>query len=150
MQNNTPIGFHLNIVSAEAEIFSGVVRKLFVSGVMGDLEILRGHAALLTTLQPGPVWIVKQNEQEEVFYISGGMLEIPGGDETKSKTTTIFADTAIRAKDLDSEKALEAKKRAEEMLSSKAKDFDYTNAQTQLLEAIAQLKAVKRLREKRH
>jgi len=134
--------FHVDVVSAEAEIFSGPVKKLFVSGIMGDLEVLHGHAPLLTTLKPGPIWIVKQNGEEEVFYISGGMLEV------QPSITTVLADTAIRAKDVDEAQALEAKKRAEEILSGKSKDFDYAQAQAQLLEAIAQLKALKKIRER--
>lgn len=137
-----PISFHLDIVSAEAKIFAGLVEKLFVSGEMGDLEVLLGHAPLLTTLKPGPVWIVKQNGQEEIFYISGGMLEV------QPKATIILADTAIRAKDVDEAQALEAKKRAEQILAGHSKDFDYAQAQAQLLEAIAQLKALKKLRER--
>ena len=137
------ISFHLNIVSAEASLFSGLVEHLFVSGEMGDMEILRKHAPLLTTLKPGPVWIVKQNKQEEVFYISGGMLEV------QPDVTTILADTAIRAKDVDEAQALEAKTRAESILAGHAKDFDYAQAQSQLLEAVAQLKALKKLRERR-
>lgn len=136
------ISFHLDVVSAEAEIFSGLVEKLFVSGEMGDLEILFNHAPLLTSLKPGPVWIVKQNGQEEVFYISGGMLEV------QPKATTVLADTAIRAKDVDEAQALEAKKRAEQILSGHTKEFDYAQAQSQLLEAVAQLKALKKFREK--
>ncbi len=136
------ISFHLDIVSAEAEIFSGLVEKLFVCGSMGDLEILHGHAPLLTSLKSSPVWIVKQNGQEEVFYISGGMLEV------QPKATTVLADTALRAKDVDEAHALEAKKRAEQILAGEAKDFDYAQAQTQLLEALAQLKALKKFREK--
>jgi len=137
-----PISFHLDIVSAEAAIFSGLAAKLFVSGIMGDLEILNGHASLLTSLKPGPVWVVKQNGQEEVFYISGGMLEV------QPRITTILADTAIRAKDVDEAQALEAKARAEKILTGHTKDFDYAEAQTQLAEAIAQLKALKKLRER--
>lgn len=136
------ISFHLDVVSAEAEIFSGLVEKLFVSGEMGDLEILFNHAPLLTSLKPGPIWIVKQNGQEEVFYISGGMLEV------QPKATTVLADTAIRAKDVDEKEALEAKKRAEQILSGHTKEFDYAQAQSQLLEAVAQLKALKKFREK--
>ena len=136
------ICFHLDIVSPEAEIFSGLAEKLFVSGEMGDLEILFNHAPLLTSLKPGPVWIVKQNGQEELFYISGGMLEV------QPKVTTILADTAIRAKDVDEAEAVQAKKRAEQILSLHAKDFDYAQAQSQLLEAAAQLKALKKIREK--
>jgi len=136
------ISFHLDVVSAEAEIFSGLVEKLFVTGVMGELEILHGHAPLLTALKPGPVWIVKQNGQEEVFYISGGMLEV------QPTVTIVLADTAIRAKDVDEAEALEAKKRAEQVLAGHVRDFDYAQAQTQLAEAIAQLKALKKLRER--
>lgn len=136
------ISFHLDIVSAESEIFSGLVEKLFVTGAMGDMEIMHGHAPLLTTLKPGPVWVHKQNGQEEVFYISGGMLEV------QPKVTTVLADTALRAKDVDEAHALEAKKRAEAMLAGRIKDFDYAQAQSQLAEAIAQLRALKKLREK--
>ena len=136
------IGFHLDIVSAESELFSGMVRKLFVSGIMGDLEILYGHAPLLTALKPGPIWIVKQNDQEEVFYISGGMLEV------QPKITTVLADTAIRAKDVDDAHALESKKRAEQLLLGHPKDFDYAKAQAQLAEAVAQLRTLKKLRER--
>lgn len=143
-----PISFDVNIVSAEAEIFSGLVKKLFVTGTMGDLEILRGHAALLTKLEPGPVWIINQNDQEEVFYISGGLLEVPGGENKQFKATTIFADVAIRADDVIEAKAIEAKKRAEALLASQTKSFDYANAQAQLLEAIAQLKTLKKLKQK--
>lgn len=136
------ISFHLDIVSAEAEIFSGLVEKLFVSGIAGDMEIMNGHAPLLTALKPSPVWVQKQNGEEEVFYISGGMLEV------QPKMTIVLADTAIRAKDVDEARALQAKKRAEEMLSSRTKDFDYAQAQSQLLEAIAQLRTLKKLRER--
>jgi F-type H+-transporting ATPase subunit epsilon len=136
------ISFHLDIVSAEAEIFSGLVRKLFVSGSQGDLEVLYGHAPLLTSLKPGPIWIEKQDGQEEVFYISGGMLEV------QPKSTTVLADTAIRAKDVDETAALEAKSRAEAVLAGRGKDFNDVEAQTQLLEALAQLKALKKFRER--
>lgn len=137
------ISFHLDIVSAEAEIFSGLVEKLFVTGVMGDLEVMHGHAPLLTVLKASPVWVVKQNGQEEVFYISGGMLEV------QPEKTTILADTAVRARDVDESKALEAKKRAEEVLAGKSKDFDFASAQAHLVEAMAQLRALKKLRDKR-
>lgn len=137
------LSFHLNIVSAEAEIFSGLIEKLFVSAVMGDMEVMHGHAALLTMLKAGPVWVVKQNGQEEVFYISGGMLEV------QPTLTTLFADTALRAKDVDEAKALEAKTRAEEVLSGRSKDFDFASAQAHLMEALAQLKALKKLRERK-
>lgn len=139
-----PISFHLDIVSAEAEIFSGLVEKLFVTGVMGEMEIMHGHAPLLTALKPGPVWIVKQNGQEDVFYLSGGMVEV------QPKATTVLADTAIRAKDVDEAAALEAKKRAEAILAGHVTGFNYAQAQSELLEAIAQLRTLKKLREKLH
>lgn len=136
------MNFHLDIVSAEAGIFSGEVEKLFVSGIVGDLEVLYGHAQLLTFLKPGPVWIVKSNGQEEVFYISGGMLEV------QPTISTILADTAIRAKDVDEIQALEAKKRAEDLLAGHTRELDYAKAQSELLEAIAQLRALKKFKEK--
>lgn len=136
------ISFHLDIVSAEAEIYSGLVKKLFVSGIEGDLEVLYGHAPLLTSLKPGPVWIIKQDGQEEVFYTSGGMLEV------QPTVTTVLADIAIRAKDVDEAQALAAKKRAEEMLRGRSQEFNYAQAQSELLEAIAQLKTLKKLRDK--
>jgi F-type H+-transporting ATPase subunit epsilon len=136
------LSFHLDIVSAESLIFSGLVEKLFVSGVMGDMEIMHGHAPLLTKLNPSPVWVVKQNGQEEVFYISGGMLEV------QPEATTVLADTGVRAKDVDEAQALEAKRRAEEVLAGRSSEFDFAGAQAQLMEAMAQLRALKKLREK--
>jgi len=136
------ISFHLDIVSLEGEIFSGLVSKVFASGSIGDLEILYGHAPLLTNLIAGPVTVVKQGGQTEVFYISGGMLEV------QPKATTILADMAFYAKDLNEAKALEAKKRAEEILEGKRKDFDFAEAEIALVQAIAQIKALKKLREK--
>lgn len=134
------INFHIDIVSAEAEIFSGLIEKLFVTGVMGDMEIMKDHAPLLTMLKPSPIWIVKQNSQQEIFYISGGMLVV-------QKKVTILADTAVRAKDVDEDYALIAKKRALAALEGHSKEFDFASAQTQLIEALAQLKALKKLRE---
>jgi F-type H+-transporting ATPase subunit epsilon len=135
------ISFQLDIVSAEAEIFSGLVEQLFVSGVMGDMEIMKDHAPLLTMLKPSPIWIVRQNSQQDIFYISGGMLVV-------QKKVVILADTAVRAKDVDETHALEAKKRALAVLEGHSKEFDFVSAQTQLMEALAQLKALKKLRER--
>ena len=133
--------FQLDVVSAEEAIFSGFVQKLFVSGIMGDLEVLSGHAPLLTTLKPGPVSIVIKNGQSDIFYISGGILVVD------PKGTTVLADTAIRAKDLDEVEAIEAKKRAEQNLSTKSRDFRYAEAEAELVEAIAQLKTLKKARD---
>lgn len=134
--------FYLDIVSAEAQIFSGFIKRLFVSGVMGDLEVLYGHTPLLTSLRPGPTWIVNQQGQEEVFYISGGMLEV------QREMSTILADTALRANDIDENQAIEAKMRAEQILNGNTKDFDYAKAQSQLTRALAQLKVLKKFRER--
>ena len=135
------VTFHLDIVSAEAQIFSGRVHKLFVTGVMGEMEILHGHAPILTAIKPCSVSIVNQNNEEEVFYISGGMLEV------QPEATTILADTAIRAKDVDEAQAMEAKTRAEAFIEGKVRDLDYEQAHTELLQALAQLRALKKLRE---
>ncbi len=135
------VTFHLDIVSAEAQIFSGMVHKLFVTGVMGEMEILHGHAPLLTAIKPCSVWIVNQNNEEEVFYISGGMLEV------QPEATTILADTVIRAKDVDEAQAIEAKARAEALIEGHIKDLDYEKAHIELMQALAQLRALKKLRE---
>ena len=134
--------FQVDIVSIEAQIFSGPVQKLFVSGVQGDLEILYGHAPLLTTLKPGPTWIVNEHGEEEVFYISGGFLEV------QPQMTMVLADAGLRAKDVDDQQAVAAKNRAEQILEGKARDFDYAKAQSQLTRAIGQLKALKKFRER--
>jgi len=141
---NNEVGkcFYLDIVSAEAQIFSGFVKQLFVSGIMGDLEVLYGHAPLLTSLRSGPTWIVNQQGEEEVFYISGGMLEV------QPEISTILADTALRANDIDESQALEAKIRAEKILSGQTKDFDYAKAQSELTRALAQLKVLRKFRER--
>lgn len=134
--------FQVDIVSIEAQIFSGPVQKLFAIGIEGDLEILYGHAPLLTALKPGPAWIVNEQGEEEVFYVSGGLLEV------QPQITTVLADAGLRAKDVDEQQALEAKNRAEKMLEGQARDFDYAKAQSQLSRAIAQLKALKKFRER--
>ncbi len=136
--------YHLDIVSAESKIFSGSVQRLFVSGIEGDLEILCGHAPLLTLLNSGPTWIVNAAGEEEVFYVSGGMLEV------QPRIVTILADMVIRAIDVDEQQALAAKDRAEQVLGRHLKDFDYAKAQVQLTKAIAQLKTLKKFRDRRH
>ena len=134
------MNFHLYIVSLDGELFSGLVEKLFVKGCEGELEILYGHAAFLTTLMPAPVWLIKQNGQQEMFYISGGFLEV------QRDATTILAETGARATDIDEAKALEAKKRAEEALAHRDKNFNYAQALLQLAEAGAQLRVLQKLR----
>jgi F-type H+-transporting ATPase subunit epsilon len=132
----------LDIVSAEAEIFSGKASMIIVTGELGELGIVYGHSPLLTSLKPGEVRIRHENQEEEIIYVSGGLLEV------QPHTVTILADTAIRAPDLDEAAALAAKERAEQMLNQKHADFDYSLAAAELAQAIAQLKTIRDLRKK--
>lgn len=133
---------HVDIVSAEAEIFSGPAEIVFASAAMGDVGILPRHAPLLTTLRPGEVRVKTSATEEESFYVSGGMLEIqPNG-------VTVLADTAMRAKDLDEAAALEAQERAEQAMQDKTSEFEYARAQVELVEAAAQLQAIRKLRDR--
>ncbi|MDX9739553.1 MAG: F0F1 ATP synthase subunit epsilon [Gammaproteobacteria bacterium] len=132
---------HVDIVSAEEEIFSGAAEMVFASGVMGELGILPRHTPLLTKLRPGEVRIRTPEGEELFYYISGGMLEV------QPHVVTVLADTAVRAKDLDEAAALAAKERAEQDLKDKVSEFEYAKAQAQLAEAVAQLRAIQKLRE---
>jgi len=132
---------HLDVVSAEESLFSGRVSHLQVSGQEGELGVMPGHTPLLTPIKPGMVKMVKQHGGEEVFYISGGFLEVqPGG-------VTVLADTAIRGQDLDKAKAEEAKRSAQEQISNPSQDIDYALVTAQLAQAIAQLRVIKILRK---
>ena len=133
---------HVNIVSAEAEIFSGLATMVFAPGVMGELGIMPRHAPLLTKIKPGEVRIRTEDGEEEFFYVSGGMLEV------QPNLVTVLADTAARAKDLDEAAAQAAKQRAEQALKDKKGDIDLAEAEAQLAEAIAQIKAIQSLRKK--
>ena len=134
---------HVDVVSAEEEIFSGPATMLFAPGAMGDLGIYPRHAPLLTSIKPGEVRIVtEQGIDEIVLYVSGGMLEIQPG------AVTILADTAQRASDIDEAAALAAKERAEKLLGDQKDDVDYAAASAELAEAMAQLQAVQRLKKK--
>jgi len=136
------ITMHVDIVSAEEEIFSGSARMLFASAVMGEVGILPRHAPLLTQLRPGEVRVQTPEGHEELYYVSGGMLEV------QPHTVTVLADTAIRAKDLDEASALEAKQAAEQALQDRKSELDYAKAQAELAEAVAQLHAIQKLRSK--
>lgn len=135
---------HVDIVSAEESIFSGLAEMVFAPATLGEVGITPRHAPLLSPLSPGEVRVRTKENQEEFFFISGGMLEI------QPHIITILADTALRAKDLDEAKALEAKQRAEKMLADQQSDIDYAKAQAELIEAMAQLQAIQRLRQKSH
>lgn len=134
---------HVDIVSAEAEIFSGTVTMVFAPAEMGEVGITPRHAPMLTRLKPGEVRVQTQGGGEESFFVSGGMLEV------LPHIVTVLADTAIRAHDLDEAHALEAKERAEKMLADSSADIDYAKAQAELVESVAQLNAIRKLRRKR-
>ena len=133
---------HVDIVSAESEIFSGTVTMVFAPAEMGEVGIAPRHAPMLTKLKPGEVRVQTQGGEEQSFFVSGGLLEV------QPHVVTVLADTAIRAHDLDEAAALEAKERAEQLLSDKQADIDYARAQAELAESMAQLAAIRKLREK--
>jgi F-type H+-transporting ATPase subunit epsilon len=133
---------HCDIVSAEEEIFSGLVEMLVATGSEGELGVTYGHAPLLSALVPGPVRIVTQNGDEQVYYVSGGFLEVQPG------VVSILADTAIRADDVDEAAAEEARKEAEQAIANQTGDFDYGRASAQLAEAAAQLATLRKMRNR--
>src|SRR3990167_5386101 len=126
----------LEIVSAEASLFAGTVTSVIVTGNVGELGIYPGHTALLTSLKPGQIYAVLENGREEVFYMSGGMLEV------QPTVVTVLADTAIRAADIDEAAATLAKEEALKKLSEQKTGIEYSRALTELAEAAAQLKAI--------
>ncbi len=133
---------HVDIVSAEAEIYSGLVEAVFATAVEGEIGIYPRHTPLLTQLKPGEVRVLKSNGEQEFFYVSGGMIEV------QPHVVTVLADTALRAADVDEASALEAKADAERSLNDRSSSLDYAEAQAQLAEAMAQLRSIQRLRKK--
>ncbi|MEN9450733.1 MAG: synthase epsilon chain [Pseudomonadota bacterium] len=132
----------IEIVSAEVSIFSGEATHIIVTGLLGELGIYPGHTQLLTALKPGPVRIIKPDGEDEILYISGGILEV------QPQLVSILADTAIRAADLDELAALAAKEHAERILSDKQADIDYAKATAELAQAVAQLQVISKLKKK--
>jgi F-type H+-transporting ATPase subunit epsilon len=133
---------HVDIVSAEAEIFSGTANMVFAPAEMGEVGIAPRHTPLLTRLKAGEVRVQMEGQEEQFFYVSGGMLEI------QPHVVTVLADTALRAADLDEVAALKVKERAEKAMADKKSDFDYAKAQAELAEAAAQLRTIQHIREK--
>jgi F-type H+-transporting ATPase subunit epsilon len=135
---------HVDVVSAEEKIFSGLAEFVALPGESGELGILPGHTPLITRIRPGEVRIKVPNQAaDELIFVAGGLLEVQPG------LVTVLADTAIRAHDLDEAKAKEAKRQAEEALANRQAGVDYAAAQAELASAIAQLAAIQKLR-KRH
>ncbi|MGD8630716.1 MAG: F0F1 ATP synthase subunit epsilon [Gammaproteobacteria bacterium] len=133
---------HVDIVSAEAEIFSGTATMVYAPAEMGEVGIAPRHAPLLTRLKPGEVRVQSQDGKEQSFFVSGGMLEV------QPHIITVLADTAIRAADIDEAHAMEAKSRAEKLLADRTADIDYAKAQAELAQSMAQLAAIRKLRER--
>jgi len=133
---------HVDVVSAEAQIFSGEASFVALPGEAGELGIYPKHTPLITRIRPGAVRIEKTDGSEEFVFVAGGILEVqPNG-------VTVLADTAIRGADLDEAKALAAKQQAEEAMQSQEGQIDYARAQAELASAIAQLAAIQRLRSR--
>ena len=130
-----------DIVSAEEAIFSGDVEMVIATGAMGDLGISAGHSALITGLKPGPVRVLIDDD-EQIFYVSGGFLEV------QPNVVTILADTAMRADDLDEAAALEAQKQAEHDAANRSGEMDYSRATADLAAAVAQLRTIQQIKKK--
>lgn len=133
---------HCDIVSAEKSIFSGLVEMIVAHGTNGDLGVKPGHAPLLSNLSPGPIRVIRQDGEEEVYYVSGGMLEV------QPQLVTVLADTVQRADDVDEAAAKEAMEEARRALENQSTEINYSAAAAQLAEAAAQLRAIEQLRKK--
>jgi len=133
----------VEIVSAEQEIWSGEGTMVFAPGEVGELGIAPRHTPLITRLKPGDVRVQQENGEEHFFFISGGLLEV------QPHMVTILSDTAIRADDLDMAAAEEAQKKAEEVMRDNTSAMEYAKAKTELINAMAQLRAIEKLRKLR-
>jgi F-type H+-transporting ATPase subunit epsilon len=133
---------HVDIVSAEQAIYSGLAEMVFAPAELGEVGIAPRHAPFISRLVPGEVRVKLEGSESLSFYVSGGMLEI------QPHLITVLADTAIRAKDIDEAAALAAKTRAEETLADRSGQIDYAKAQAQLIEAMMQLRTLNRLRKR--
>lgn len=133
---------HIDVVSAEASIFSGEAEFVVAPASAGEVGIYPNHAPMITTIKPGALRIKQANEAEEtLIFISGGLLEVQPG------FITVLADTAVRGHDLDEAKAIATKLAAEEAMKNRTSDMDYAKAQAELSEAMAQIHAIERLRK---
>ena len=136
------ITVHCNIVSADEALFSGLVEMVVATGSLGELGVTPGHAPLLSDLRPGPVRLIKEDGEEEIYYLSGGYLEV------QPNSISILADTAVRAGDIDEAAAAQAVKDAEAALANQAGEIEYSKAAAMLAESTAQLLTVQKLRKK--
>ncbi|WP_038499481.1 F0F1 ATP synthase subunit epsilon [Candidatus Palibaumannia cicadellinicola] len=129
--------YYLDVVSAEQQIFSGLVEKIQVTGSEGELGIFPGHTPLLTQIKPGMIRIIKEYGQEEYIYLSGGILEV------QFNNVTVLADTAIRGQDLDEAKAIESQRKAKDHMKNLSNNINYAHASAELSKAIAKLRVIK-------
>jgi F-type H+-transporting ATPase subunit epsilon len=134
---------HVDIVSAEKELFSGAAEMVVAPGEFGELGILPRHSQLLTRLKPGQVRVRLVGGEEQMFYVSGGLLEV------QPHVVTVLSDTAERARDLDESAAQAAKQHAEQAINDRRSDFEYARAKAELAEALAQLQAIEKMRKTR-
>lgn len=133
---------HVDIVSAEQQIFSGTATFVVCPAEMGEVGVAPRHTPLISRLKAGEVKVTRDNGDEEYYFVSGGMLEI------QPHVVTVLADTAVRAHDLDEAAALQAKERAEQALKDKASEVDYARAQAELVEAAARLQTIEKMRKR--
>ncbi|MEJ6590825.1 MAG: F0F1 ATP synthase subunit epsilon [SAR86 cluster bacterium] len=134
---------HCSIVSAELEIFSGMVEMVVASGTIGELGLFPGHTPLLSGVKPGPVRLRLEGGEEEIFFASGGYIEV------QPTSITILADTAIRADDIDEAAAVEAQQKAERELADNRADIDFGRVSADLAEQAAMLRTIRKFREMR-
>ncbi|MDD5402952.1 MAG: F0F1 ATP synthase subunit epsilon [Sulfuricella sp.] len=133
---------HVDVVSAEQSIFSGVAEFIAAPAAAGEVGIYPRHAPFISRMKPGTVRVkIPDQAEEELFFVSGGILEV------QPQVVTILADTALRGKDLDEAKALEAKQRAEEAMKDRSATMDYAKAEAELAEAVAQIRAIQKIRK---
>ncbi|WP_370980539.1 F0F1 ATP synthase subunit epsilon [Agaribacterium sp. ZY112] len=135
--------FHCDVVSAEREIFSGLVELLVANGSEGELGLTYGHSPLLTRLKPGPIRLKTQKGDEQIFYVSGGFLEV------QPHVVTVLADTALREGDMDEAAAQKAKELAEQAIKENSEGIDYKAASSRLAEAEAQLRTIRAIRKQK-
>ncbi|MFT5930471.1 MAG: F-type H+-transporting ATPase subunit epsilon [Oceanospirillaceae bacterium] len=131
-----------DIVSAEESVFTGKVQFISLTGTLGELGITPGHTPLLSEVQPGPVHMRKESGEEDVFYVSGGFVEV------QPHKITLLVDTALRAADLNEAAAEEASRIAKQAMADKTSEFEYSRAAGQLAEAVAQLRTLRQIRQK--
>jgi F-type H+-transporting ATPase subunit epsilon len=136
-----PITMHLDIVSAEKAIYSGVVEMVVATGSLGEIGIVPGHAPLLTVLKPGEIRVTYAGGKQDIFYVQGGLLEV------QPYTVSVLADSVLRADEIDEAAAIAAKSKAEAEIASKNTEINYSVAATELARAVAQIRAIQKVRE---